>query len=53
MASAVANLAMQPGNAVAINVLTVARTATLVWPARAIHAFKRSAVIRFTDMFRL
>ncbi|OXC80137.1 hypothetical protein BSU04_02665 [Caballeronia sordidicola] len=43
---------MQLGNVVAINVLTVARTATLVWPARAIHAFKRWAVIRFTGMFR-
>jgi hypothetical protein len=53
VASTVANLTMQLGNAVAINVLTVAQTAALVWPARAIHAFKRWAVIRFTDMFRL
>ena len=51
--STVANLTTQLGNVVAINVLRVARTAALVWPARAIHAFKRWAVIRFTDMFRL
>jgi len=51
--SAVANLTMQLGNVVAINVLIFARTAALVWPARAIHAFKRWAVIRFTGMFRL
>jgi len=52
-ASAVANLAMQLGNVAEISARTVARAAAPVWPARAIHAFKRWAVVRFTGMFRL
>ena len=38
---------------VAISARALARTAAPVWPARASHAFKRSAVVRFTGMFRL
>jgi hypothetical protein len=52
-ASAVANLAIQLGNVVVISARAVARTAAPVWLARASHAFRRWAVIRFTGMFQL
>lgn len=55
--SAMANLAMQLGNivalVVAISARALARAAALIWPARASHAFKRWAGVRFTGMFRL
>ncbi|CAH2807837.1 MAG: hypothetical protein CBARDMAM_5419 [uncultured Caballeronia sp.] len=53
VASAMANLAMQPGNVVAVSARALVHTAMPVWRARASHAFKRWAVVRFTGMFRL